>query len=354
MHVRYLLGAALITASASLSLNGCSGASTPTAPAMTASAAVASQAHHRGRSTAILLLPGRTGHRVTTRSWLNHVPPSNPLLYISDYSTDVVNIYTQAGSGQTPIGQITGLNEPQGLWVDINQNLWVANTAAFTLQAYHRGATTPFRTLTDPNGYPAGVCGNNNRALVYGTDITTLEYGAGQTINVYARGATSPTSVLTDSNASSLYECAVDSKGNLFVSLSSINYPYGGEIDEFLKGSTTPIALITNLIYPIGITLDKYDALSVADAFYGSSPYYYSELYIYDKPYTYGPALSTAGTGLIVETALRKNQTQIWGADATNLVGQQWSYPNFRLGNATSNEGLEYPDGLALSPATPQ
>lgn len=358
MHVRYLLGAALMTASASLSLGGCSGAASPTAPAMTSPAAIARPARVRGGSMAILPLPGRVGHPIHARSWLKHFPPNTARLYISDFMEDVVNVYVQAGSGQTPVGQITGLNGPQGLWVDINQNLWVANTNTNQLLAFRRGSTTPYKTLNDTNGFPAGTCGNNNKSLVYATDIASLTEGNGQTIDVYRKSDASgsgPDSVLTDPNSSSLYECAVDSKGDLFVTMSQSANPELGEVDEFLKGSTTPIQLITNLIDPIGITIDKYNALSIADAFHGTTSNFYSEFYIYDYPYIYGPASQASATGLIVQTALGKQQNFIWGADATNMVGQQWSYPSFTLGSKTSSKDLTiYVDGLALTPATPQ
>jgi hypothetical protein len=78
------------------------------------------------------------------------------------------------------------------------------------------------------------------------------------------------------------------------------------------------------------------------------------EMYLYDPPYTSGPAYSFATPSGVIETALNKPQTQIWGANAYDVVAQEFSYPHGLLQNQTSSQDLSYPDGLALSPAAKQ
>lgn len=306
----------------------------------------------------ILPVGGPIARHVAVHSWLKRVSPSKPLLYVADGEENVVNIYSATGSDQTPTGQLTGpgastyFMEPQGLWVDINQNLWVASTNASTLYAFRRGSMTAFRTLTDPNGFPAGVCGNNNKPTVYAVDILSTSSGYGQTIDVYKKSSNSPSSVLYDTNAESLYECAVDSRGNLFVTLT--NLAGGGEVDEFFKGTTTPVVLESNLVLPLGITVDRFNTLAVAD-FTAIPPYQTpSIVYLYNPPYTYGPAYSFTTTGWINEMALGRHQKQIWGADVLNRLAQEWSYPHGLFLNETSTTDLVDPDGLALSPAANQ
>ncbi len=356
MTFRTLLGCAAAAAFAAL-LGGCSGTGSPQGSALTPAARISDRARREHRST--LLGFGRVGHPSVPRlhSWLRHVKPATPLLYLSDSFGNFVNVYDAAGSNQSPIGQIAGFNEPQGLWVDINQNLWVTNTNTQQLFAYHRATVNAFRTLSDPNGYPAGVCGNDNKSQVIAVDIISNSRGDGQTINIYNRGATTPSSVLTDPNASSLYECAVDSHGNLFVTLSNVNYPYGGELDEFPKGSTTPVVLGTNFLYPIGITIDKYNAVSVADIYeLYYSQYAYTTVYLFDPPYTGGPAYSyVVNSAAFIQTALNHAQTELWGANSfINLGAQGYSYPHGLFEDATSSSGLSYPDGIAVSPAAKQ
>ena len=358
MQVRFLLGATLLAASLALSVTGCS--STPSAgitPGVTAPMTAIREARRAG-SNMILPISGRV-HRLgaPARSWMKPIAPRNPLLYVSDYDGNFVNVYSADGSDQMPIGQLTGFNEPQGLWVDINQNLWVVNTNTAQIIGFHRNATSPFKTFNDTSGnYPVGVCGNNNKHLMYVVDIVGPPpyYLPANTIEVYNKaGSSSPIETLTDSNASALYQCVVDSKGNLFVTLTNINSNMG-EVDEFPKGSTTPTVIANNLVYALGITVDEYNSLAVDDTYAYGYPYTEGEVYIYDPPYTNGPAYKFEVPSGIDQTALDKQQTQLWGSNAFALDAQQYSYSPGVLQNQTSTEGFEDPSGIALSPAAKQ
>jgi hypothetical protein len=78
-------------------------------------------------------------------------PSTGTIEYISDYSNNVVNIYKGKFAGQAPCGQIANLSHPQGMFVKgSTHELFVANTGANNVLAFHRGATSPFKTFTDP------------------------------------------------------------------------------------------------------------------------------------------------------------------------------------------------------------
>ncbi|MGA2760280.1 MAG: hypothetical protein ABSF08_08190 [Candidatus Cybelea sp.] len=354
MNVRHLLGAGLVAAAVPLLLGGCASTASSTTPGVTSPMAAIMQARKTGHSTLILPIRGHDPRvAMPAHSWIKP-PQPHTRLYVSDAEDNVVNIYNANGTDQTPIGQLTGFDEPQGLWVDVNQNLWVVNTNTYQIMGFHRNASTPFKTFNDTSGgYPAGACGNDNKNLLYAVDILGPSFSNGNTIEVFNKaGSSSPIQILTDPNASSLNGCVVDSKGNLFVTLTNVNYPYAGEVDVFLKNATTPIVLVDNLVYPIGITIDKYRALAVQDTF--AMGYSGGEMYLYDPPYTSGPAYSFATPSGVIETALNKPQTQIWGANGYDVVAQEFSYPHGLLQNQTSSQDLSYPDGLALSPAAKQ
>ena len=84
-------------------------------------------------------------------------PATGTIEYISDFNNSVINIYAGNFAGQAPCGQITGLTNPQGLFVR-KGNLYVANTAGGNILVFQRGGTTPIQTLTDPGvEYPVDV-----------------------------------------------------------------------------------------------------------------------------------------------------------------------------------------------------
>ena len=357
LNVRHLLGAGLVAAALPFLLGGCSSAPSSTTPALTTATANTAQPQHQGRSTLLggsLFAHRRHSSGSRAHTWFKRPQPPNPLLYVSDAEGNFVNIYSANGSDQSPIGQIAGFDEPQGLWVDVNQNLWVVNTNTFQIMGFHRGSGVAFKTFDDTSGQsPAGVCGNDNKNLLYAVDISGPGSGyIGNTISVFQKnGSSDPIQTFVDPNAASLTLCAVDSKGNLFVTLTNVN-SYAGEVDEFPKGSTTPTVIANNLVYPIGITIDRYNAISVDDAF--ANGYSGGLVYIYDPPYTSGPAYSFPVPEGIIQTALNKQQNQIWGASSGTLDAQQYSYPHGLYQNATSTQDFEYPDGLALSPKAKQ
>src|SRR5579883_287105 len=276
------------------------------------------------------------------KSWMAPATAVKSLLYVSDPVENVVNVYDESATNQAPIGQIGGLSEPQAMWVDPHANLWVANTTAFTVLAYHRGSIFSYKTLSDPNGYPAGVCGDNATGTIYATDIQSSSGGNGTTIDVYAGGATTPTSLLNEPNSLSLYFCAVDAKSNLFVSYVNASTSLG-EVDEFPKGQTTPIAIVSNLTCPGGVALDRYNALVVDDPC-GQA------MYIYDPPYTNGSYYSFTYSGAIQQIALDRSETNLWGADQTNDTAQEFSYPHGVFRNKTSSSELTLPTGAEVSP----
>ena len=80
-------------------------------------------------------------------------PATGTIEYLSDYSNNVVNIYKGKFAGQAPCGQLapSGMSNPQGMFVKAStHNLYVANTGGHDILVFHRGATTPFKTYTDP------------------------------------------------------------------------------------------------------------------------------------------------------------------------------------------------------------
>ena len=155
----------IAAASAVIALAGCSANSTSAIAPSPSSAGQARTSHFAsGRSTLVLppALQARMGtpHTSNPNASFDTCPSTGTLIYMSDGSLGVVNIYD---STLTLCGQLSGFSEPQGMTVH-NHNLFVANTmglnngAAGDILAFHRGATTPYRKFIDPSGqFPVSV-----------------------------------------------------------------------------------------------------------------------------------------------------------------------------------------------------
>ncbi len=262
------------------------------------------------------------------------------LIYIADSTNGVVNVYSQKGSNQSPIGQITGLGGAGALAVAKNGDLYVA-AGTFSqppaIYVYHRGQQEPYTTLT-PGGFGLALDSKGN---LYATQF-------GNVINVYAAGSTTPTSTLSDhlciTNA-----VAADRKGNVFVDGFDCQPPPndGNEVDMFPAGSSTPVKLISNIQSAGGLAVDHKDNLVVQDNGAGT-------VSVYAAPYT-GPATSTfpfsgAGVGI----ALDKTEKNVW-VSANNVVsglpnGREFSLKTGTLLDSTSTTDLSNAQGIALSP----
>ncbi len=70
-----------------------------------------------------------------------------PIAYVGDEGRSVIAVFDNAGR---EIGKITkGLKYPEGIVVDREHNLWVANAGKSNVVEYAQGATSPMLTLPD-------------------------------------------------------------------------------------------------------------------------------------------------------------------------------------------------------------
>jgi hypothetical protein len=205
-----LAGLAPTTIATAMLLAGCSGSSQLGSPVTPMSANVPQQQsvfHHSRQAT----------------SWLNRLDARTRLAYISDTLANNVTVFDLNGTMQ---GQIGGLSNPGGLFVDSKHNLWVANGGSNNVLEFARGATTPFNTLDDAGAGPLDVtmCANGT-VYVAGSDSTAIE--------VYPRGSVNPTRSLTYPGAEQNDALTCDAAGNVF---ATIVISFHGGVVEFPRG----------------------------------------------------------------------------------------------------------------------
>jgi hypothetical protein len=287
--------------------------------------------------------------RLQGSSFMSPAVTAGPLLYISDYQGGVVNVYSQHGTNQSPIGQIAGLYGPTGLAVDKGGDLYVYESYG-EISVYHKGATIPYSTLTGlAGGGPSYSFGGNNVALDAAGNVYAIDGNFSNVIEIYAkrevkRGGGNPTRVLLDSNVNGgLYDVAVDSKGDVFDTGvdNCIMCELTGVLDEFPAGSKSATVLQVFTFVPVGLSVDASATLYVNESF---GPL----VFVIAPPYTGSSSyFSYSGAGLGI--TVTKTARDLWLANASAPAGQKYRLATGNLVDSTSTSELTAPHGIALS-----
>lgn len=269
---------------------------------------------------------------------------TRPLLYVSLFESNVVDVFDERGSAQKPIATLTnGVSFPGGMWVDDHRNLWLTNqtgSATGYILEFPPGASAPSRHIDVPSsyGFPTDVWVARDGVL-YVTNVTTYDSGD---VAAYAP-KTQTWTLLQDSNL--YFETGVvgDGKGNLYD--AGMN-GQGGEVDVLRLGkSATWKNTNIPLPYESGeIGIDVHGNLSVADPFTRTVQ-------------TFAPGktrpINTISCPIdCTYIAFSANGKHLWSVDApTSTDVQDLAYPRGKLLDTISVPTNSEPFGIASSPA---
>lgn len=170
------------------------------------------------------------------------------LIYSGDFYANTITIYPAKGLNPPPIGTITnGINEPERLFVDRKQNLYVSNHT--TVTAYKQGKTSPFLTITDGLNRPTGIVAGSDGSIYVGNAGT-------DSVSVYPYGKSSPSKTLTMPAYDEPQNLALDASNNVYVLYLGYSSP-GSGIVEFPAGSTQGKDLGITVGWPSAIEVDR-------------------------------------------------------------------------------------------------
>ncbi|HEY2555007.1 MAG TPA: hypothetical protein VGI15_07140 [Candidatus Cybelea sp.] len=186
------------------------------------------------------------------------------VVYVSSAQNGTVEIYDRTKLTGDPCGSITGLQAPQGLFVDLTGNLWVADSATQRVYVFASGNPGAIRTLDDPDGQPAAIAVDEKSNTVYVTEYVN-NMDASNLVQVYANGSTIPTMTLRDPSARNAGFVAVDDRGNLYVTFTTQSNT--AQVDEWLGGSGAPKNLRLNLVSAGAIVTTNDGTLAICDPF---------------------------------------------------------------------------------------
>jgi len=183
-------------------------------------------------------------------------------LYVSDFGSGAVEILNN--NNWTYQSSITsGLDGPDGDFVDRSGNIYVANYAGIDIEEYAAGGTSPSFTynaeMIDPVGVDVDSHGN-----VYEADYDNGNGGG--PVNEYAQGKN--TVLHSCEPGGGVEGVAVDKNGDVFVDLNIGGSGSGGAGLVEYKGGLAgckETTLITSLNFVGGMAMDKHGNLLVCD-----------------------------------------------------------------------------------------
>jgi len=199
-----------------------------------------------------MLQPARRGG-----GWLSPAAKSGkPLVYVSDFLKNTIEIYDAGGSNQNPIGQITdGISGPEGCAVDRKGDLFVTNATNSTVTMYPRGSTN-YTLLYTGFAYPTNVAVGAN-GMVYVVDLV------GKKVVEFPKGKTRSKRTISISYPQG---AALDLANNLYISHNTgANGAGPGDVEEYAPGSTTGTSLNLPIVWSAGDAVDHHGNVVVAD-----------------------------------------------------------------------------------------
>lgn len=269
------------------------------------------------------------------------IPQSTAMVYIADIGYNV--IYGFDTRGKLLITLDRPVSGPEGLFVDGQSNLWVADSYGSNIEVFPKGNSQPSATYDDPKERPNDVtiCPNGS---VFVANQIGVEAGSGN-ISVYRPGAKTPSYKLKDPNEVYGGYITCDSKGNIFSTAS--DGTGDGWVDEFARGKQAGFKRLPlpNASYT-GIKVDSAGNLLVGD-FSNETVAEFTE-----SGMATGKSVNTIGGGWL-DFAISPSGGQILGANFEASIVQAQHFPSGKLGQKYSANFTDI-SGFAYDPALKQ
>jgi len=270
------------------------------------------------------------------------------VLALSDADADTVYILGTRGGFYAAL--TSGLNEPQGLALDTEGTLYVANTNDSQVLAYPKPYTGQPLTLTDSGQDPAGVAVASD-GTVGVTNIASMSSGAGS-VSIYAKGATAPCAAVSNGSFARIYFDAFDKSGNLYVdgTDSSGHFVVGEVIGECGATTISPLSIRNKIGSPGGVAVLTNGDIALGDQ---AGPNVTSIVYTYRPPAhgSLGAPTKTTTLNAVydgVDFAFNPSDHSLWIADAEAEDFAEYTYPA-GVG-ITAYPNFELPSGVAAYP----
>jgi hypothetical protein len=262
------------------------------------------------------------------KQWMEPGAVKNRLLYVSDFSANIVQVYNYPSQGtqNPPAGTLTGFSNPQGMCVDSANNVYIANTGGEDVLQYPYGGTSPTQTYTDTGEYPVGCSVDPTTGNLAISNIFSPTTGEGA-VTI----CSSPSSCATYVEPGGLLECyfiGYQPNGDLYVDgIATGTYTFG--MAYLPAGSTTwQTASVSGatINFP-GTVQSNGTQLSVEDqSGAGGTTLYACNASGASLDCSAGTTV-LSGTTDVVQSFIKRGIKGVTGADNGDKVESTWAYP---------------------------
>jgi hypothetical protein len=275
-------------------------------------------------------------------SWMAPEAKKQRLLYLSDGGADEVLIYSYPAGKK--VGALTQLRDPAGVCSDAAGDVWVVNSASFTIVEYAHGATKSEATLSDAGASnPLGCSVDPTTGNLAVTNLGASTGGGDLAIYTGAKGSAKK---YQDSDLTYPYFCGYDDQGNLFV--DGLNSSYGFVFAELPSGSgkLQTIGLNGTVDFPGGVQWDG-SYVAIGDQYYQGK-----HTSAIDQVSVSGSAGTVEGTTTLTSSC-NVLQFAIAGSTvvAPDVCSSDARYYHYPAGGSSTKTltGLTYPVAAAVS-----
>jgi len=266
------------------------------------------------------------------------------LVYVSDQANNLIDVFDRGGNLQYTIS--SGLNEPAGLSVDAQHNLWVANPGANDVLVFPRGSMDPARTLNDTNQpNDVAVC-DDGTAFV----ADSLNQGG---VAVYPPGREAPERrlIAQQSGAGGIeFYVTCDKAGNIFATGFIGFSPFPATVG-WRHGRESGYYLFPQIAWSSsGIKATTAGTLLIA-TYEKSKP---AVVEFTEAGKQTRRSIHTGGTILDLwgDIALDAGQAIVLGVDTPRDAAFARKFPGGGLQHTYTNANLAQPEGVAVDPGS--
>jgi hypothetical protein len=290
-------------------------------------------------------------------SWISTGAATKDLLYISNYDTDSVAVYSYPQDKL--VGTLSGLAGPDGVCSDKHGDVWIVNNAEsveYGIFEYKHGGTQPITILADLDQFAVSCSVDPTTGNLAVTNLAAYGSGPGTlALYTHAQGSAKLYSI---PKMAEVYFCGYDDKGNLFVDGKGKQGEF--QFAELPKGKRTftNILLKAQVIFPGDVVWDgKY--VAVGDQQYervGSPAEYDSAIYRTTGAggkkvgtTVLGDSNDVAGFAIVGKTVIGADLSPYGYAEPNNVP--VYNYPAGGKPTKILSKGIDQPHGVALSVA---